>query len=816
MTISSILNNLAAINAQQSIGAATQAVQNETTALSSGNRLVNASTDVAALSTGTALQSQVNSLTTALTIAAQGSSLLQVADGALAQIQSIIERQQAIASSAQSGSLSDTQRGFLDQEFQNLTQQIDQLATATNFNGVDLLSGGIAGGVNIGTNSTNGNTSSPIVSSALFTVASDGATNPFSSADTITVNGFTLALGASSTAGVNSLTGNTVSITASNIAAALNASGAPQLANYHFVANSGGAGQVQAIYTGQAVPSGAIPSITVSTNFSAGITSAANATFAQGTLVTTLGANLLSGGTGDTNVLTVNGVSITEGTQFSAGPTGSTIATVAANLAAYLNSTQNAAWAGITFSSDGTDGKLYAAYTGTTNTLVNIVDATTAGNITALTNVALNTQGVLGLSAGGTSAVGTINGSGLFVNDVQSTDTGTTSYGSAVDLSSVANNASFIGSFGGTGTIGAITANYINNGTGGAVTFSVVVGNDTYTTGQITNATLTGTSPTALTFTGTNTVAGTAEGGSFTLNLAAAQATVTSQDSANQLASALNSGLSTVSAYENRNVLSFNNNFSAEVGSTETGTLSGATVSMNSNNFSNTLVSSISVAAPGTGQTDAKIQMVIGGQTYSTVAGIGDTLATSSVLTLENLANPSQTITLTFGSTTDGTTSQAVNLSTSSDAAAFQTALENAFGLTSAHAALSFQVGSTSADAIGVSIGSATTSSLFGGQSLDVKSIADALTASTQLTTALNTVTALRAGVGALEERFNFATNAATSAQQNEGAAVSNLLDTDVASASTQFATSQVQLQAGIAVLAQANQLQQNLLKLIQ
>jgi flagellin len=127
MTISSILNNLAAINAQSSIGNATQAVQNDTTALSSGNRLVNASTDVAALSTGTALQSQVNSLTTALTISAQGSSLLQVADGALAQIQSIIERQQAIASSAQSGSLSDVQRGFLDQEFQNLSSQIDQL-----------------------------------------------------------------------------------------------------------------------------------------------------------------------------------------------------------------------------------------------------------------------------------------------------------------------------------------------------------------------------------------------------------------------------------------------------------------------------------------------------------------------------------------------------------------------------------------------------------------------------------------------------------------------------------------------------------------
>jgi flagellin len=81
--------------------------------------------------------------------------------------------------------------------------------------------------------------------------------------------------------------------------------------------------------------------------------------------------------------------------------------------------------------------------------------------------------------------------------------------------------------------------------------------------------------------------------------------------------------------------------------------------------------------------------------------------------------------------------------------------------------------------------------------------------------TALNTVTSLRANVGALEQRFTYASNALSSAAQNEGAAQSALLDTDVAATSTQFATSQVQLQAGIAVLAQANQLQQNLLKLI-
>ncbi|MEI7668845.1 MAG: flagellin, partial [Pseudomonadota bacterium] len=102
------------------------------------------------------------------------------------------------------------------------------------------------------------------------------------------------------------------------------------------------------------------------------------------------------------------------------------------------------------------------------------------------------------------------------------------------------------------------------------------------------------------------------------------------------------------------------------------------------------------------------------------------------------------------------------------------------------------------------------------GQALDVKTLPDAANASNVLTTALDAVPSLRATVGALEERFTFASNAAQSAAQNQGAAKSNLLDTDVASTSTAFATAQVQLQAGIAVLAQANQLQQNLLKLIQ
>jgi flagellin len=91
-----------------------------------------------------------------------------------------------------------------------------------------------------------------------------------------------------------------------------------------------------------------------------------------------------------------------------------------------------------------------------------------------------------------------------------------------------------------------------------------------------------------------------------------------------------------------------------------------------------------------------------------------------------------------------------------------------------------------------------------------------AATAAAALDTAITKVTSLRATVGALQSRFNFASNAIQSAIENQDAARASLLDTDVAAESSAFASAQVQQQAGIAVLAQANQLPQSLLKLIQ
>lgn len=141
MALNSINTNVAAYYAQSNISKANSMSATSIGRLSSGERIVNASDDVAGLAAGTSLATTVTTLRAALTNASQGSSLLQVADGALAEITDMLQRQKSLAVQAGSGSLTDVERGFLDQEFQALASEIDRLAEATTFNGVQLLNG---------------------------------------------------------------------------------------------------------------------------------------------------------------------------------------------------------------------------------------------------------------------------------------------------------------------------------------------------------------------------------------------------------------------------------------------------------------------------------------------------------------------------------------------------------------------------------------------------------------------------------------------------------------------------------------------------
>ena len=109
--------------------------------LASGSRIVKASDDAAGLAIGTRLMADVTVLRQSVVNASQGVSVLQVADGGLARIADVLQRMKALAAQSLSGVPSNTERGFIDAEFQELVSEITAMATTTRFNGASQLSG---------------------------------------------------------------------------------------------------------------------------------------------------------------------------------------------------------------------------------------------------------------------------------------------------------------------------------------------------------------------------------------------------------------------------------------------------------------------------------------------------------------------------------------------------------------------------------------------------------------------------------------------------------------------------------------------------
>ena len=113
--------------------------------LASGSRIVKASDDAAGLAIGTRLMADVTALTQAGINASQGASVVQVADGGLGRIGDVLQRMKALAAQSLSGVPTNTERGFIDAEFQELRAEITAIAETTRFNGESLLDG-VAGG----------------------------------------------------------------------------------------------------------------------------------------------------------------------------------------------------------------------------------------------------------------------------------------------------------------------------------------------------------------------------------------------------------------------------------------------------------------------------------------------------------------------------------------------------------------------------------------------------------------------------------------------------------------------------------------------
>nr|WP_213216153.1 flagellin [Roseibium polysiphoniae] len=109
--------------------------------LASGSSITKASDDAAGLAIATKISSDVASLEQASTNASHGISVLQTADGGAANVSDILERMKTLSSQSASGTVTDTERAYIQAEFEQLQEEINGIAESTRYNGQSLLDG---------------------------------------------------------------------------------------------------------------------------------------------------------------------------------------------------------------------------------------------------------------------------------------------------------------------------------------------------------------------------------------------------------------------------------------------------------------------------------------------------------------------------------------------------------------------------------------------------------------------------------------------------------------------------------------------------
>nr|WP_320132980.1 flagellin [uncultured Holophaga sp.] len=131
----SILNNISAIGASRQLGITGTGLQQTIERLTTGKRINRASDDAAGLAISNKLGADIRIASQAKRNANDGVSYLQVADGVLEEMTSLLTRASELSEQAKTGTISDSNRTNLDAEFQNILTAVDDIATNTKFNG---------------------------------------------------------------------------------------------------------------------------------------------------------------------------------------------------------------------------------------------------------------------------------------------------------------------------------------------------------------------------------------------------------------------------------------------------------------------------------------------------------------------------------------------------------------------------------------------------------------------------------------------------------------------------------------------------------
>ena len=148
-----VQHNMTAMNANRMLGLTASQQSKSTEKLSSGYRINRAADDAAGLSISEKMRKQIRGLDQASTNADDGVSAVQTAEGALNEVQDMLQRMNELAVQAANGTNSENDRAYIQSEIDQLVTEIDRVAETTKFNETYLLKGDGVGGkyVDLGT-----------------------------------------------------------------------------------------------------------------------------------------------------------------------------------------------------------------------------------------------------------------------------------------------------------------------------------------------------------------------------------------------------------------------------------------------------------------------------------------------------------------------------------------------------------------------------------------------------------------------------------------------------------------------------------------
>ena len=142
-----IFNNIASLNAQRILGANHDRLNQSVERISSGIRINKASDDAAGLAISEGLRSDIRALRQAGRNANDGISLINITEGALNELSSMLIRLRELASQAATGTTGSTERATIQLEFNSLRNEIDRITNTTEFNGQKLIDGSLASSI---------------------------------------------------------------------------------------------------------------------------------------------------------------------------------------------------------------------------------------------------------------------------------------------------------------------------------------------------------------------------------------------------------------------------------------------------------------------------------------------------------------------------------------------------------------------------------------------------------------------------------------------------------------------------------------------